>query len=429
MKHIFKNIFSTDKNVLIFTILDLFVLGFNSIVVVPVLVKILPKEILSDYTLYMVYNTIFIVVFQFGLISSFSRYFFFKDDRKITKQLIYSIHFVLSIFALFALTIIFFLLKKHNFFTYFGSIAVSFLSFYVSLEIVYYRLVDKIKYHYLLQIINMISYVLLLFIFSLFTKVTFPLIVNINIFTGFIFASLIIIKKEKFESLIHIKKIKKIFIKETLSFYILNIIFSLITRSLPLFLESKIDDKFYLTQLNISLIYSSLSFVLVASFNKFSLVKYFNSDDYDNKLKKYFLIYHSVSSIFFLLIFKLFFNLFFNKQFIHIWKFFSIFFICNYIWNLSLLENMNLQRKLNVNLIRNFYVFIFIIFIITLLLQNIFLFNLKNIFHLQFVISIIYFLLNYFHGRNENESLSSRFFTFFLFLIGVFAYGAFIKDI
>jgi O-antigen/teichoic acid export membrane protein len=429
MKSVLNFLFSKDKNVFIFTFLDLFVLGFNSFVIVPILVKILPIEILPEYTLYLTYNAIFIVVFQFGLISTFSRFYFCEDEKKTEKNIIYTIHLILSSIGLVLMTTYYFLTNKNSHLIFFGSILVSILSFYISLEIVYMRLINRIKFHYFLQVLNIFSFVFVLFIISFIAEITTSTIVYVNIFTGLLFSLLFIKRKGSFEKISSINKIDSIFIKETVSFYILNIIYALLTRAIPVLFEPRISNKLMFSQLSISLIYSSISFVLVASFNKFSLVNYFKLDEYDKNLKNYFLIYHILTTIFCVFFFKIFFNLFFNSQFVHLWTYFSLFFLCNFIWNLSLIENMNLQKNFNVNVIRNIYIIIFLFFCLSAYFINKEIFNIKIIFHLQLVISIIYFSLNYYYGKHIKESLLSKYLTIVSFLTAIISYAVFAQHI
>ncbi len=429
MKIFNKKIYSTEKNVFIFTLLDLFILGFNSIIIVPILVKILPKDVLPNYTLYLIYNTIFIVIFQFGLISSFSRYYFLDNEKKLTKRLIYTIHTLVSFFCFFILTIYNYFFPSAIAIVYFGSAFVSYLSFYISLEIVYQRLENNLKNHYLLQFFNTLSYVVILYLTSFFVKITLPTIIIINITTGALF-TLILIKNSKSTKLKNsFNNLNKDFLSETFSYYILNIIFVLITRSLPVFLESKISNKLLITELNISLIYSSLSFVVVASFNKFSLHKFFKTEVSEENLKIYYLLYHLSTSLFFIVVFKYYFALSFSDSFKNIWHYFTIFLICNYIWNISLIENMTLQKKYKVKIIRNIYFVVFIIFLSTLLYFNKYIFDLKYIFYLQFLISILFFYLNYYFGGGNKESIRLKLFTAFSFIIGLLIYATFIQFI
>ena len=423
MKFISNFLFSKDKNVFIFTFLDLFVLGFNSFVIVPILVKILPIDILPEYTLYLTYNSIFIVVFQFGLISSFSRFYFCEDEKKVEKNIIYTIHLILCSIGLVLITTYYFLTNKNSHLIFFGSILVSILSFYISLEIVYMRLINRIKFHYFLQVLNIFSFAFILFIISFISEITTSIIVYVNIFTGLLFSIFFVKRKGSFKKMSLIKKIDAIFIKETVSFYILNIIYALITRAIPVLFEPRIYNKLMFSQLSISLIYSSISFVLVASFNKFSLVNHFKLDEYDKNLKNYFLLYHSLTTILCLFFFKIFFKLFFDLQFVYLWTYFSLFFLCNFIWNLSLIENMNLQKNFNVNIIRNIYIIIFFIFGLSAYFINKESFNIKTLFHLQLSISIIYFALNYYYGRHIKESLLSKYLTIVFFLTAIISYA------
>jgi O-antigen/teichoic acid export membrane protein len=429
LKFFLNKIYSTEKNVFIFTILDLFVLGFNSIIIVPVLVKILPKDVLANYTLYLVYNTIFIVIFQFGLISSFSRYYFLENEKKISKRLIYTIHTLVSFICLLILILYYYLNPSIEAIIYFGSAIVSYLSFYISLEIVYQRLENNLKNHYFLQFFNTLSYVVILYLASFFVRISLPTIIIINITIGALFTLILITKRKPTEINNSFKHLNKDFISETFSYYILNIIFVLITRSLPVFLESKISNKILLTELNISLIYSSLSFVLVASFNKFSLNKFFKEKVSDESLKIYYLLYHLSTTLFFIVLFKFFFTLSFSNNFKNLWHYFSIFIICNYIWNISLIENMTLQKKYKVKIIRNIYFIIFFLFLITLFYFNKYTFNFKYIFYIQFIISILFFYLNYYFGGGKKETVRMKLFTAFSLVVGIVIYATFIQFI
>ena len=423
-KQILQNLVSKNS-ILFIAIADLFIVGINSLIVVPFLIKLLPKEILNEFSLFLTLCSIFIVIFQFGLISSYSRFYFSEEEFRVSEADVIKLQLgIAGIIIIPAILLNSFLsINSH---VYISAIISSIASFWVSIRIVKLRIQNRIYQHYFLQLSFIFSYILILIIVSLFNKINLASLLVSNILCGILFGVVIISKNtDLFTKL----KITRLFIYESFSLYILNICHVIIIRSLPLFIQEKVIDKTELSQINFALIYSGISFILVASFNKFSLNKIFGSrsDSSDKNIKFYFIIFHVLTSVFFSIIIWSYFNLFFPTFFTKIFKYFILFFLSNFIWNLSLIETMNLQRDYKNYILKYIYIVILILFICGLFLIFNNHFYIKYVFTLQLILSIFYFLSTYYYGKTKHQTKVNLFLTFFAFISSIIIFTYYVK--
>jgi hypothetical protein len=423
-KRVLRNLVS-ENSIIFIAIADLFVVGINSLVVVPFLIKLLPKEILNEFSLFLTLCSVFIVIFQFGLISSFSRFYFSEEELRVSETDVIKLQ--LGVAGIVIIPAIFF----NSFLSidsqvYISAIISSIASFWVSIRIVKLRIQNRIYQHYFLQLSFIFSYILILVFASLFNKINLTILLLSNILCGVIFGIVIITKNTDLFTKI---QIPKLFIYESFSLYILNVCHVIIIRALPLFIQEKVLDKTEFSQINFALIYSGISFILVASFNKFSLNKFFGSKSVnsDNDVKTYFIIFHIITAIFFSIIIGFYFSIFFPLYFTNIFKYFILFFLSNFIWNLSLIETMNLQRDYKNYILKYIYIVMLILFSCGLFLIYNRPFYIKYIFILQLILSIFYFVSTYFFGKANNETKVNVILTFCTFIMSILIFTYYVK--
>jgi len=423
---LFKKI--VNKNSILFiTLADLLILGINSLFVVPFLLKILPKEVVNEFSLFLTLSSIFIVIFQFGLISSFSRFFFSEDNLKVEEIDVIKLQLCLALIGIVPVILLNFFLQ-FSFKIYLASAISSILSFMVSIRLVKLRIDNKIYSHYLLQISFILAYIVLLFTVTFFLRINLNILLLSNLICSLLFTIIILSGTAGF-----FKRpiFNKLYIKESISLYVLNVCHVVIIRSLPLFIQQKVLNKIEFSQINFALIYSGISFILVSSFNKFILNRIFlnNSEGSDNKIKYYFLLFHIVTSISFGGIFYFYFHFFFPSSFSKIFYYFILFFVSNFIWNLSLIENLNIQKEYKNYVLKNIYLLLILLFAGAIAYMNFYEFSIDYIFDVQILLSVFFFISTYIKGRNVNESINSIASTFIIFIMALIIFMYYVKFI
>ena len=171
----------TLRNILFYGIGDFVVTGVTAFLFIPLYIKYLT---VSDYGIFNILNnntTIFTYVFQFGIISAFSRIYFIKKEQGKDKEYIWSIiHFHL-LFSLCLVVIIFFL--RHPIFNALSPsvenqklllypVATAFITFLPALYYILLRVQEKAKNFVYYQLLNVTLITTLVLITLFFFKIS-----------------------------------------------------------------------------------------------------------------------------------------------------------------------------------------------------------------------------------------------------------------